>query len=128
MVRADLRGFFVWAELDGKEIVFSVRNTFSELKDRYRRSQIKAASSVNRQLLLFYWSLGRDVALLKAESRWGSSFVKTLSEDLRAAIPDAKGFSRTNLFYMIAFYKLYQMEEKVPQLGGQNASEENWNF
>lgn len=96
----------------------------SELKDRYWRSQIKAASSVNRQMLLFYWSLGRDAALLKAESRWGSSFVKTLSEDLRAAIPDAKGFSRTNLFYMIAFYKLYQTEEKVPQVDGQNTDGE----
>ena len=50
--------------------------------------------------------------MLRAESRWGSSFVATLSEDLREAIPNAKGFSKTNLFYMIGFYRLYHMGEK----------------
>lgn len=56
--------------------------------------------------------------MLRAESRWGDSFVTTLSEDLREAIPNAKGFSKTNLFYMIGFYRLYHMGEEFPQVEG----------
>ena len=87
------------------------------LKTRYRNSQIKAASSVNREMLLFYWNLGRDITLMQAESRWGSKFVDALSADLKKELPDAKGFSRTNIFYMTKFYRLYT-NEKIPQVEG----------
>lgn len=66
-----------------------------ELSERYRRSQIKAAVSVNREMLLFYWRLGKDIAELHAESRRGSGFFETLSRDLRKEIPDAKGSQQT---------------------------------
>ena len=88
------------------------------LKTRYRNSQIQAAMSVNRDMLLFYWFLGRDITLIKAESRWGSKFVDALSTDLRKELPDVKGFSRTNIFYMIRFYRLYT-NETIPQVEGQ---------
>lgn len=94
------------------------KNWITDLKSRYQNSQIKAASSVNREMLMFYWSIGRDIAMLRAESRWGSSFVTALSEDLREAIPNAKGFSKTNLFYMIGFYRLYHLGEEFPQVEG----------
>ena len=51
--------------------------------------------SVNREMLLFYWNLGRDITMMKAESRWGSKFIDALSADLRKELPDAKGFSIT---------------------------------
>ena len=89
------------------------------LSRRFRQSQIKAAVKVNRELLAFYWSLGKDIVEMKAESRWGSGFVNTLSADLRAMLPDVKGFSRTNLFYVIKFYKLYAEIQIVPQVEGQ---------
>lgn len=78
-----------------------------ELSERYRRSQIKAAVSVNREMLLFYWRLGKDIAELHVESRWGSGFFETLSRDLKKEIPDAKGFSANNLRYMKHFYELF---------------------
>ena len=46
----------------------------SELKQRYRQSQAKAAVHVNHGMLEFYWLLGRDIVALKAESKWGSDF------------------------------------------------------
>lgn len=94
------------------------REWIAELSQRYQKSQIKAASSVNRDMLLFYWSLGRDVAKMKAESRWGSAFIRQLSIDLKSMLPNVKGFSRTNLLYMVNFYKLYPFAEIVPQVGG----------
>ena len=78
-----------------------------ELSERYRRSQIKAAVSVNREMLVFYWRLGKDIADLHAESRWGSGFFETLSRDLNKEIPGARGFSARNLRYMKRFYELF---------------------
>lgn len=56
---------------------------------------------------MFYWSLGRDIVNLQAESKWGSKLLKNLSEDLKKALPDVGCFSETNLKYMKYFYELY---------------------
>lgn len=88
-----------------------------ELSSRYRRSQIKAAVKVNEEMLRFYWELGRDIVEKKAESRWGSGFMKNLSRDLKILNPDATCFSQTNLLYMKNFYQLYKpYAEFAPQL------------
>lgn len=95
------------------------RRWISEISKRFKNFQIKASVNVNREMLLFYWALGKDIDRLKAESRWGSGFIRTLSEDLQKELPDVKGFSRTNLFYIINFYKLYKDLDFVPQPEGQ---------
>ena len=33
-----------------------------KLKERFRRSQIKAAVKVNTEMLEFYWEMGRDIS------------------------------------------------------------------
>ena len=33
----------------------------ADLKHRFRSAQIKAAVKVNRELLIYYWQLGRDM-------------------------------------------------------------------
>lgn len=38
--------------------------------------------------------------------------------DMSDIIPDAKGFSPTNLRYMMRFYELFKDVELVPQVGG----------
>ena len=91
----------------------------STISERFQRSQIKASIHVNRELLRFYWSLGRDIVEMQAETKWGSGFIRNLSQDLQRALPDVKGLSRTNLLYMIKFYKLYCLPEIVPQAVGQ---------
>lgn len=79
----------------------------ADLSKRYRSSQIKAAVSVNEELLKFYWSLGRDIVERQAENKYGSRFFETLSQDLKEAIPESKGFSTRNLKYMKRFYQMY---------------------
>ncbi|MDE5785740.1 MAG: PDDEXK nuclease domain-containing protein [Duncaniella sp.] len=97
-----------------------------ELKDRYRRSQIKAATQVNREMLHFYWDLGRDIVARDAENIYGSGFYRNLSHDLVNAIPDSKGFSRQNLQYMKKLYLLYSnSSENGPQLAGNSESDMN---
>lgn len=105
-----------------------------ELCKRYRQSQIKAAVKVNTEMLKFYWSLGRDIVALKAETRWGSKFFKNLSRDLKEANPLATCFSPKNLLYMKNFYCMYlpyteigqqvadqlERDANLPQLGIKN--------
>ena len=86
-----------------------------DLSSRFRKSQIKAAVRVNQVMLQFYWELGRDIVEKKAESRWGSGFMKNLSRDLKEVNPDATCFSETNLLYMKNFYLLYQPYLQITQ-------------
>ena len=78
-----------------------------KIKKSYKDRQLKAALSVNSEMLRFYYSLGEEIISLKAESRWGSGFYKKLSSDLQKEIPNVKGFSVTNLKYMRKFYEMY---------------------
>lgn len=94
------------------------------LSQRYKQSQIKAATHVNSEMLQFYWSLGRDIVMLHAESRWGDKFVKTLSADLRAKLPGVKGLSETSIGYAKRFYLLYSKCCVIhPQLGGESGND-----
>ena len=40
-----------------------------DLSVRYRQSQIKAAVRVNRELLKYYWELGRDIEEMRVDGR-----------------------------------------------------------
>ena len=85
------------------------------------KKYIKAATSVNSEMLAFYWSLGRDIVTMNAESKYGSSFFDKLSSDLKSIIPAAKCFSPTNLRFMKRFYKLVsELSEKLPQSGAES--------
>lgn len=78
-----------------------------ELSSRYRQSQIKAAVKVNSEMLHFYWLLGHDIVERQMENTYGSGFFNSLSADLQRELPDAKGFSPTNIKYFKYFYELY---------------------
>ena len=94
------------------------------LKERFRRSQIKAAVKVNTELLEFYWSMGRDVSELYKRARYGSAFFDCLSLDLKEEFPEQTGFSVTNIKYIKRWYEFYNREgENHPQLGGDSKSE-----
>ena len=80
-----------------------------DISKRFKRSQIKAATAVNSEMLLFYWELGADIVEKKMLSGYGTNFYNNLSIDLREIIPDAKSFSPRNLRYMAEFYELYHM-------------------
>ena len=83
------------------------------IKQLYRQSQAKAALKVNEELLRFYWALGRDMVALKIEEQWGKGVMKQLSLDLRAAFPEQKGFSHTNLKYIKRWYSFYHSAVEI---------------
>lgn len=96
------------------------------MSQRYQQSQIKAAVRVNTEMLVFYWSLGKDIVDLHAENRWGSSFFENFSKDIIHLLPNVKGFSVTNLRYMKRFYELFSIrKENLPQLGAESLETAN---
>ena len=79
----------------------------SDLKRRYKQSQLRTAVKANSEVLEYYWNLGHDIVAKEAESKWGSGFFNQLSLDMRAMFPDEKGFSSANLRYMKRWYEFY---------------------
>jgi len=79
----------------------------TDVKTRFRHSQIKASVRVNTSMLEFYWSIGRDLVALRAEERWGAGVVKQFALDMRHAFPDITGFSDSNIKYMKRWYSFY---------------------
>ena len=95
-----------------------------DLSVRYRQSQVKAAVKVNREMLKYYWELGRDIEEMHVEERWGESVIRNLSADLQRGNPNSTGLSRTNIYYAKKFYLLYSQYLKVvPQPVGLLANE-----
>ena len=87
----------------------------SELKKRYRQSQVKAAVRINSALLEFYWALGRDIVAMHADSKYGSGFFNQLSLDLKKEFPKETGFSVTNIKYMKRWYQFYYEQVIIRQ-------------
>ncbi len=85
----------------------------SSLKSRIHHAQQRASLSVNRELVLLYWHIGREILARQAEQGWGAKVIERLAQDLRKAFPDMKGFSPRNLKYMRAFADAWNDAEFV---------------
>lgn len=91
----------------------------SILKTRVRTAQLRATLAVNRELVLLYWQIGRDILERQQDEGWGAKVIERLAKDLKSEFPDMKGFSRSNLLYMRAFAEAYPDEQIVQQVVGQ---------
>ncbi|NYT25003.1 DUF1016 domain-containing protein [Alcaligenaceae bacterium] len=91
----------------------------ADLKTRIHTAQQRAALAVNRELVLLYWQIGQDILARQAAQGWGAKVIERLSQDLRSAFPEMKGFSRANLMYMRAFAAAWPDEQIVQQAVGQ---------
>ncbi|HAD12386.1 MAG TPA: DUF1016 domain-containing protein [Saprospirales bacterium] len=91
-----------------------------QVKQKVHASQIKAALSVNKQLIGLYWELGEMIAKKQEKSEWGKAVLDALALDLKSEFPHVSGFSRSNLAYMGQFYRFYNSaDEFVQQAVGQ---------
>src|SRR6266851_857388 len=91
----------------------------ADLKGRIRTAQLRASLAVNRELVLLYWQIGRDILDRQERESWGAKVIDRLAADLKGAFPDMKGFSPRNLKYMRAFAEAWPDEAIVQQLVAQ---------
>jgi predicted nuclease of restriction endonuclease-like (RecB) superfamily len=87
-----------------------------ELKDRIHTAQQRATLAVNRELVLLYWQIGRDILDRQAAQGWGAKVIERLAHDLRSAFPNMKGFSPRNLKYMRTFAHTWTDVEFVQEV------------
>jgi predicted nuclease of restriction endonuclease-like (RecB) superfamily len=91
----------------------------SGLKDRIRKAQVKAALSVNSELIKLYWHVGGEILDRQEREGWGSKVVERLGADLLAEFPEMGGLSPRNLLYMRAFAEAYPDPAIVQQVAAQ---------
>jgi predicted nuclease of restriction endonuclease-like (RecB) superfamily len=94
-----------------------------QIKGLVQRTQIKASISVNQELIILYWQIGKSLSEASIQKKWGASVVESLSKELTATFPNQQGFSRSNLFSMKKFFEFYNnsilSNEIIQQLVGQ---------
>jgi predicted nuclease of restriction endonuclease-like (RecB) superfamily len=78
-----------------------------DIKNRIRETQIKAAMSVNQELIKLHWWIGSEIIKRQETESWGSQVIEKLCKDIQSGFPGLKGFSRSNVFRMKAFYQTY---------------------
>ena len=75
----------------------------ADLNQRIYTAQHRAVQSGNRELVLLYWHIGREILERQQSQGWGAKVIDQLANDLNAAFSDMKGFFRRNLLYMRGF-------------------------
>ncbi|WP_133139690.1 YhcG family protein [Legionella genomosp. 1] len=89
------------------QLNLSYQNLLTDIKERLKKAQIRAAITVNHELIKFYWEVGNLIIQEQKNAQWGDRLFDALSNDLRRAFPNTEGFSKTNLKYMRLFAHNY---------------------
>ena len=106
------------------------KNWLINIKSKIKNSQIKAALSVNSELISLYWEIGAMIVEKQEKAKWGSGLIKQLSIDLKDEFSNLTGFSKDNLYFMKRFYLFYYksitiVEQVVQQINEKQNTEEN---
>jgi hypothetical protein len=69
----------------------------ADLKTLIYKAQQRARLAVNRELVLLYRQIGRDILALQAAQVFGAKVIELLPQDLRTTFSGMKGYSPLNL-------------------------------
>ena len=93
----------------------------TDLKNRVRAAQLRAAVSVNRELIRLYWDIGKIIVEAQTTKGYGKQVVERLAGDLHGAFPKMDGFSTRNMWRMRAFYLAWTEElQKLQRPAGES--------
>lgn len=98
----------------------------ADLQARIHSAQQCATLAVNRELVLLYWQIGRDILARQSQQGWGAKVIERLAHDLRGAFPEMKGFLPRNLKYMCTFAKAWPDAEFVQAVLAQMPGITSW--
>jgi predicted nuclease of restriction endonuclease-like (RecB) superfamily len=120
LLRGSVDDFCRKAGDEGVSDLISVPSGYPEflqdLKARIQAAQVRAAFAVNRELILLYWSIGRDLSQRFAAEEWGGKIIDRLAQDLQTEFPGVEGFSPRNLRYMRSLAEAWPEEEILQHL------------
>ena len=102
-----------------------LENNYFELLEDIKSTLIttrnKVIENANKDLIIMYYNIGLK---LIENNKWGSSFIDTLSKDLKIEFPNIKGMSARNLRYMQKFAKEYISDEFLQEV----LAKLSWNY
>lgn len=67
------------------------RELLQHLTGRIRDAQLRASLAVSRELVLLYWSIGREILSRQRMEGWCAKVIDRFSHDLQAEFPGVKG-------------------------------------
>ncbi len=79
----------------------------AEIKAAVTAARIRAAHSVNHEMVALYWQVGRLILQRQEAEGWGTKVIDRLSIDLRTEFPGMRGFGTRSLVYMRTFAAAY---------------------
>jgi predicted nuclease of restriction endonuclease-like (RecB) superfamily len=93
----------------------SYEEFLEDIKGRIRSAQARAARAINAELITVYWQIGKEIERRQTaegseRGRRTPGVIRRLSADLRAAFPEASGFSPANLARMRSFAAAWPAE------------------
>ena len=84
------------------------------ISQRYEQGKANIAAYVNTKIVNTYWQIGQYIVVFEqggnAKATYGKALLENLSKDLSLAF--GKGFSRSNLNYMLFFTSISQFVKK----------------
>jgi len=89
-----------------KEFIF-------QIKAQIQSTQIKAAVSVNKEMLRLYWFIALSIIEKQKQISWGDGLIKQVSKDLQNEFPEMKGFSIRNIKYMRQWCIFWMNEKSI---------------
>ncbi|HEX5152778.1 MAG TPA: PDDEXK nuclease domain-containing protein [Parafilimonas sp.] len=93
---------------------------YKEVAVLIERSREKIALTVNQEVTLLYWHIGKvinEYLLKNKRAGYGETIVATVSQQL--TVEYGKGFNKSNLHRMINFHKTFREEDKIATLSQQ---------
>ena len=91
----------------------SIQKSFEEIRSIIITQRSAASRGVNTESILMNWEIGSYISARLKSNEWGSKVVTELSEYLRVQNPTLKGYSRRNLYNMVAFYEAYSTSDFI---------------
>ena len=96
------------------------KSLFIEIKQMIQSAKQRAAISVNSELTLLYWQVGKRISkeVLKGErAEYGKLVIENLARDLTGAF--GKGWSKKHLHHCLRFAETFPDDEIVSTLSRQ---------
>jgi hypothetical protein len=99
-----------------KSLTVSDEKSFAEVVEMIQAARGQALAAVNTALIDLYWRIGEYISRKLEVASWGEGVVDELASYIHQRQPNAKGFTRANLFRMRQLYETYRNDEKVAPL------------
>ena len=91
----------------------------ADVKVHIERARLRAAGALNEATVRLYGEIGRLIVERQEKGRWGDHIIDRLARDLRKAFPEARGFSRRNLFGMRSLFLAWRADPNCADASAQ---------